>query len=98
MKLQLDASIIGSAIIRPGASGAPGNAAPGSTGVEKPPAALAETGDGARISVSSAALNQSSADRSEKIDQLTRAVQGGFYQTSSAATSNAVVEDTLSGG
>jgi hypothetical protein len=94
MKLQLDASITGSVITR---SGAPGQAAAGGTPVGKSTAAPAETGDGTRLSVSSATLNQSSANRSEKIDQLTRAVQGGFYQTSSAATSNALVEDALSG-
>ena len=58
----------------------------------KSPEAQAATADGIVISSASAALNQSG-----RIDQLTAAVQGGSYETSSTATSYALVENALSG-
>ena len=58
----------------------------------KAPEAVAGPGDDIRISSAVAAL-----DWSAKINQVTASVQNGTYQVSSAATSNAIVEDALSG-
>jgi hypothetical protein len=58
----------------------------------KAPEAVAVPGDDIRISSAVAAL-----DWSAKIEQVTALVQSGSYQVSSVATSNAIVEDALSG-
>jgi hypothetical protein len=41
-------------------------------------------------------VSESSANRQAGIDQLKGLVQGGSYQTSSSATSHALVKDALS--
>jgi len=58
----------------------------------KVPGASAGPADDIQISSAVAAL-----DWSAKIERVTAAVQNGSYQASSAATSNAMVEDALSG-
>jgi hypothetical protein len=67
-------------------------AIPDGTPVGKLPDAVVAPADGVRISSAIAAL-----DWSAKIQQVTAVVQNGSYQVSSAATSNAIVEDALSG-
>jgi hypothetical protein len=91
MKLQLNSSITESAVTRSGTPGqaVQGGAAGGSS------AARSENTDGIRISGTSVALRESSANRQISIDQLTSVVQGGSYQTSSRATSHALVRDAL---
>jgi hypothetical protein len=93
MKLQLNPSITPQAI-------------PDGTPVGKAPEAVAAPADGVRSDgvrsdgVRSDGVRISSAiaalDWSARIDQVTAAVQNGSYQVSSAATSNAIVEDALS--
>jgi hypothetical protein len=58
----------------------------------KPLEALTGTEDGIRFSSVIAAL-----DRTPQIARVTPAVQEGSYQIDSAATSNAIVKDALSG-
>jgi hypothetical protein len=67
-------------------------AIPDTAPAAKVPNAVAGPGDDIRISSAVAAL-----DWSVKIHQVTASVQNGSYQVSSAATSNAIVEDALSG-
>jgi hypothetical protein len=93
MKVQLNSPITESAVTRSGGPGQAlqGGAAGGSS------AARSETADGIRISGTSVALSESSTKRQAGIDQLTSVVQGGSYQTSSRATSQALVKDALAG-
>ncbi|HEY3826289.1 MAG TPA: hypothetical protein VGL82_17105 [Bryobacteraceae bacterium] len=67
------------------------HSAAGGAPVARTPGPPAETPDGVQISVASEALNQNA-----KIHHLTAAVGAGAYETSSAATSHALVEDALS--
>jgi hypothetical protein len=86
MKLQLNPSIATTEVT------------PVAAAIVKSPEASAVPGDGIQISSASAALNQLSARRNAKIDRVAAAVHGDSYQTSSPATSNALVEDALTGG
>jgi hypothetical protein len=79
MKLQLIPSV---------ATQATSGAAPAG----KAPEAVAEAGDGIRISSVLEALDQTA-----RIGRVAAAVQAGSYQVSSTATGNAIVEDALSG-
>jgi hypothetical protein len=79
------ASALGQATPSSGASAAKSFAAPEATT------------DGVGISIASTALNQLSTDRNAKISRVTAEVQSGTYQTSSTATSSALVEHALSG-
>ncbi|HWF11157.1 MAG TPA: hypothetical protein VG297_21960 [Bryobacteraceae bacterium] len=73
-----------SSISSPSGAGAPAVRTAG------PPA---QSPDGVQISVASAGLDQTT-----KINELTAAVGAGGYETSSTATSHALVEDALSEG
>jgi anti-sigma28 factor (negative regulator of flagellin synthesis) len=55
----------------------------------------AGTGDSISLSGASNALNQFTADRSARIQQLTAAVQNGSYHVSSAALSSAIIRNGL---
>jgi hypothetical protein len=87
-------SITGSAIGRPNDVSL-GNL---TAAVAKPPEEPMGPRDGILISGASTALNQLSLNGSTKIEKVAAAVQGGTYQDNSAATSNAIVRDALSGG
>jgi hypothetical protein len=62
----------------------------------KVPEVVAEISDAFRISGPSAALAVTGKARTGKIHQLTASLLSDSYQTSSAATSHALVEDALS--
>ena len=83
MKLQLNPSIAPQAI-------------PDGTPVGKVPEAVAAPADGVRSDAVRISSAIAALDWSARINQVTAAVQSGSYQISSAATSNAIVEDALS--
>jgi hypothetical protein len=98
MKVQLDSSITGGgAISQPIPGAAPAGKPPEPPKSPETPQPVEGAADGIRISIASTALNQLSTDRNEKIGRVTASVQGGSYQTSSVATSTALVEHALSG-
>ena len=92
MALQLNTNITSASTTEPTALS---HSSPGVAAAARTPEAP-EAADGIGISIASTALNQLSADRSEKISRVTSEVQGGSYQPSSTATSTALVQHALS--
>jgi anti-sigma28 factor (negative regulator of flagellin synthesis) len=96
MRLQLDPAITGSGI---GRTGETGQTQPtGAGGGPNSASGRAIGADSVSISGASSALNQSTAERSARIEQLTALVQGGSYDVSSTVVGHAVVGNALSGG
>ena len=85
MRLQLDSSA--------GPGGVTGSAPSGSAAhaTQTGSSTSADSQDSSSVSGPSSLLNNLSAERSARIQQLTASVQSGSYQISSAAVSRAIV-------
>jgi anti-sigma28 factor (negative regulator of flagellin synthesis) len=91
MRLQLDAALTGTGITGAGETGqtvAPGS---GSGSDSRRIGGDSAGADSIQISGPSSALNRLSADRVERIQQLTAQVQAGSYNVSSPQVSQAIV-------
>jgi len=91
MRLQLNTSVSNASEAAP-SSPAGGSASRGSTRAGD----ISGSGDSTSVSSASAALNALSGERSNRIQQLSAAVQSGQYQVSSAALGSAIVSHAAS--
>ena len=97
MRLYLDPALSGNGITGPAETGQTVPAA-GSGADSRRIGGDAPGGDSIQISGPSSALNQLSADRNQRVQQLTALVQGGSYQLSGGQIGRAIVADAVSGG
>lgn len=97
MRLQLDSASTGPGE-RIGSAGVSGGANVGSSGSAAPRDASSAGGlqDSSSVSGTSTLLNNLSSERAVRVQQLTSLVQGGTYQISSAAVSQALVGQAIS--
>lgn len=97
MRLQLDSALTGAGITGTGETSQTVPA--GGSGADSGRIGFNSAGtDSIQISGASSALNQFSADRTERIQQLTALVQGGSYQVPGSQVGGAIVADAVSGG
>jgi hypothetical protein len=92
MRLQLDSTLSGAGISRPGEAGQTG-AAGGADSTRIKGGSFAT--DSIQISGTSSALSRLTTDRAARIQQLTALVQNGSYQVPSSRVGRAIVEDAV---
>jgi anti-sigma28 factor (negative regulator of flagellin synthesis) len=90
MRLHLDSSVSGASDAAPTAAGS-SSTRNGARGLD-----TSASRDSSSVSGASSALNQLSAQRSARIEELSAAVQSGRYRVSSSALSGAILGHAVS--